>query len=158
MGQGSFAVVKLKLFRGIQVAVKELQPRTLLADVKKEAYILAQLSHLDFGKATPIENDRKCRLSDSEKAEYAKKYPHIAPEVVSGLTSWTVSSDIYSAGRIMQYVLDQQCFDEIPTAKTEILQEVITKCQCMQYTERPSAKSILESFQKLTNLTNLCSL
>lgn len=246
MGQGSFAVVKLKLFRGIQVAVKELQPRTLLADVKKEAYILAQLSHpflpflfgictvtepyriviqfhgigdsmmsltlhkaimtkkisdsnawlginiqlmqaisylhddvkilhndiissnilltnsstekkvnfiqivlIDFGKATPIENDRKCRLSDSEKAEYAKKYPHIAPEVVSGLTSWTVSSDIYSAGRIMQYVLDQQCFDEIPTGKTEILQEVITKCQCMQYTERPSAKSILESFQKL---------
>lgn len=45
LGQGSFAVVKLKLFRGIQVAVKELQPRTLLADVKKEAYILAQLSH-----------------------------------------------------------------------------------------------------------------
>ena len=45
LGQGSFAVVKLKLFRGIQVAVKELQPRTLLADVKKEAYTLAQLSH-----------------------------------------------------------------------------------------------------------------
>ena len=44
LGQGSFAVVKLKLFRGIQV-VKELQPRTLLADVKKEAYTLAQLSH-----------------------------------------------------------------------------------------------------------------
>ena len=35
LGQGSFAVVKLKLFRGIQVAVKELQPRTLLADVKR---------------------------------------------------------------------------------------------------------------------------
>ena len=32
LGQGSFAVVKLKLFRGIPVAVKELQPRTLLAD------------------------------------------------------------------------------------------------------------------------------
>ena len=33
--QGSFAVIKLKLFRGIQVAVKELQPRTLLADVTR---------------------------------------------------------------------------------------------------------------------------
>ena len=45
LGQGSFAVVKLKLFRGIPVAVKGVQPRTLLADVKKEAYTLAQLSH-----------------------------------------------------------------------------------------------------------------
>lgn len=43
--QGSFTVVKMKLFRGIKVADKELQPRTVLSDVRKEAYTLAKLCH-----------------------------------------------------------------------------------------------------------------
>ena len=45
LGQGSFGVVKMKLFRGIKVAVKELQPRTVLSDVRKEAHTLATLCH-----------------------------------------------------------------------------------------------------------------
>lgn len=76
---------------------------------KKVKFI--QIFLIDFGKAAPIETDRKCHLADSEKAEYAKKYPHIAPEVVNGLTSWTISSDMHSAGRIMQRIIDQLCFD-----------------------------------------------
>ena len=32
VGQGSIGVVKLKLFRGIKVAAKELQPLTMLKD------------------------------------------------------------------------------------------------------------------------------
>ena len=45
VGQGSFGIVKMKLFRGIKVAVKELQPRTVLSDVRNEAHTLAKLSH-----------------------------------------------------------------------------------------------------------------
>lgn len=45
VGQGSFGIVKIKLFRGIKVAVKGLQPRTVLSDVRNEAHILAKLSH-----------------------------------------------------------------------------------------------------------------
>ena len=45
IGQGSFGVVKVQLYRGISVAVKEALPRTLLADVRREASILAQFSH-----------------------------------------------------------------------------------------------------------------
>ena len=45
MGQGSFGIVKMKLFRGIKVAVKELQPRTVLSDVRNEAHTIAKLSH-----------------------------------------------------------------------------------------------------------------
>ena len=44
MGHGCFAVVKLQLFRGIKVVVKELLPRTVLADVHHEASILMKLS------------------------------------------------------------------------------------------------------------------
>ena len=41
VGRGSFGVVKLQLFRGMMVAVKELLPHTNLADVLEEARILS---------------------------------------------------------------------------------------------------------------------
>ena len=45
VGQGSFAVVKMKTFRAIEVAVKELQPLTMLMDVKQEVCTLSKLCH-----------------------------------------------------------------------------------------------------------------
>ena len=56
IGSGSFGIVQLKVFRGIDVAVKEFRPNTFLSDVKHEAcrksgfriegsHILAHLSH-----------------------------------------------------------------------------------------------------------------
>ena len=45
LGQGAFCVVQLKLFRGIKVAVKKMQPKTVMSDVRNAACILAQLSH-----------------------------------------------------------------------------------------------------------------
>ena len=45
VGRGSFGVVKMSVYRGVNVAVKEFLPHTLLTDVKNEARILAMLSH-----------------------------------------------------------------------------------------------------------------
>ena len=45
IGRGSFGVVKLKLYRGIYVAVKEVLPRTLLFDVIKEAEMVSHFTH-----------------------------------------------------------------------------------------------------------------
>ena len=45
IGRGSFGVVKLVRYRGIDVAVKELLPHTLLVDVQHEATIMSRLSH-----------------------------------------------------------------------------------------------------------------
>ena len=45
VGQGSFAVVKMKTFRGIIFDVKELQPLTMLKDVKQEVCTLSKLCH-----------------------------------------------------------------------------------------------------------------
>ena len=45
VGRGCFTVVKLQLFRGIKVAVKEVLPRTVLSDVHHEASIIMRLSH-----------------------------------------------------------------------------------------------------------------
>ena len=46
LGRGSFGVVKLQLYRGIHVAVKEFLPRAVKDDVRNEAEILARLCHL----------------------------------------------------------------------------------------------------------------
>ena len=45
VGRGSFRIVRLQVFRGINVAVKEFLPRTLREDVTNEALILASLCH-----------------------------------------------------------------------------------------------------------------
>lgn len=45
LARGCFGIVRLQQYRGMQVAVKEFLPRTLAADVKVEASVLASLSH-----------------------------------------------------------------------------------------------------------------
>ena len=45
IGLGSFSVVSFKTFREIDVAVKELLPRTNVTDVLREVKILSTLSH-----------------------------------------------------------------------------------------------------------------
>ena len=54
-----------------------------------------QIVLIDFGKATSVNNNRKYTLSGAEKAKYTRKYPYIAPD---GLTTQTISSDVYSVG------------------------------------------------------------
>ena len=81
----------------------------LLTDCTTESQLrdnYIQIVLIDFGNATPIQNDRKHNLFDAEKAEYFHKYPHISPEIIEGITTNTPSSDIYSAGHVMQSIVD----------------------------------------------------
>ena len=45
IGRGTFSVVKLQVYRGMQVAVKELLPQAVLNDVCHEAMITMKLCH-----------------------------------------------------------------------------------------------------------------
>ena len=45
LGQGSFSIVKLKIYRGVHVAVKQYRACTQKADVVNEATVLARLCH-----------------------------------------------------------------------------------------------------------------
>ena len=63
-----------------------------------------QIMIIDFGKATTIDNGRFYRLNDLEKAEYTRRYSHIPPEVIEGLSRQTTMSDIYAAGGILRCV------------------------------------------------------
>ena len=73
-----------------------------------------QIVLIDFGKATTIDDGRKYNLSDVEKAEYTIRYPQMAPEVIDGITRQTKWSDMYAAGGVIQRIVDNQCFNQLP--------------------------------------------
>ena len=45
LARGCFGIVCLKFYRGLQVAVKQFLPRSLISDIKNEAMILGSLCH-----------------------------------------------------------------------------------------------------------------
>ena len=66
---------------------------------------------IDFGKATMVDDGKKYHLSDVAKAEYTRRYPQMAPEVIDGVTRQTKWSDMYAAGGVVQRIIDNQFFD-----------------------------------------------
>ena len=65
-----------------------------------------QIVLIDFGKATPVKNSRKYNLSALDQAEYVRKYPQIATEVLDGKTTVTTGSEMYSVGRVILLTLN----------------------------------------------------
>lgn len=45
LGQGSFSIVQLKVYRGMHVAVKQFRAQALKHDVHNEAFLLSSLCH-----------------------------------------------------------------------------------------------------------------
>ena len=45
VGLGSFGILMHHTYRGIHVAIKEMLPKTMLCDIKKEANLMANLCH-----------------------------------------------------------------------------------------------------------------
>ena len=62
---------------------------------------------IDFGKARFVSDPKPAMsLTASQQQEYRKRYPHVAPEIVSGRGRQSVLSDIFSIGKIVVLVLD----------------------------------------------------
>ena len=60
---------------------------------------------IDFGKSTKIDSpEPKKTLSKSEQKIYRQTYPHIAPEIVSGQATASNASNVYSFGRLIEFV------------------------------------------------------
>ena len=246
LGQGSFGIVKLKTFRGMYVAVKELFSRTVLSDVHNEARMLMQVCHpflpylfgvstnqqpyclvmqfhgmatddhetrlfscnineaikrnivtdghkwleicaqlmealrylhdeakllhndvtiknvllanskidklpssihailIDFGKATTVDGGRKYTLTESEKLEYTRRFPHIAPEVIHGLSAQTQWSDVYAAGGVLYHIIDAGVLTRKQAAEVNSL---ASKCRHSELCKRPSAGKALQALK-----------
>ena len=250
IGRGSFSVVKLQIYRGIQVAVKELLPQTMLADVHHEAVVTMKLCHphlpylfgvctvqkpyrlvlhfhgigssavtllneitqkrehvidgkaslllcvqlmeslrylhddigilhndlksnnvlltrplsteplqsdtrclhvvlIDFGKATYITDFKRLKLNGIEMAEYTKKYPHIAPEIIEGERPYSCSSDIFSAGGVVFKLCDHNCFATLSIKQRRGISDLASMCRSVHFYKRPKASKALSDFQKI---------
>ena len=57
-----------------------------------------------FGKACYASEAKLYHLSIEQKEKYKVHHPQVAPEVRNGVLKQSFASDMYSFGRIMQYV------------------------------------------------------
>ena len=112
---------------------------------KQDSFI--QIIIIDFGKATAVKNNRKYHLFDVEKSEYTRRFPHISPEVIDGITTYTKWSDMYSAGRIMQQLIDGEHFEDLSADQRISVNSITRKCMCHDFPTRSTAKQVLVSLQ-----------
>ena len=118
-----------------------------LATVEDMSDAYVQIVLIDFRKATCIDSGKTYRLNDVDKAEYLKRYPYIAPEVIKGISCQSKMSDIYSLGCIFHKICDHgRLEDKTACAK---LNDLTTTCGVTQSYKRSTAKSLIRSIKKL---------
>lgn len=93
---------------------------------------------IDFGKARFITDPKPIMsLTASSQESYKRRYPHIAPEIVAGSGRQSVSSDVFSLGKILLEILNS-----LPTATATSLK--ISKRAILDNPgKRPSIDQIL---------------
>ena len=101
---------------------------------------------IDFGKATSDSQGKHYHLSFSERIQYIKKYPHIAPEVVEGECKQSTYSDMFSVGGIFYKMIDGGCLTHEKHQKLAFLAE---HCRLARYYRRFSAQKALSYVQEL---------
>lgn len=245
VGRGSFGIVKMQLYRGIAVAVKEFLPHTVAKDVMHEASILASLCHpylpllfgvclmpkayhrivmqfhaydissykavtveerlkqdkkfsdeinwlilcsnlleavaylhnekdilhndikvnnilitgsvashhivlIDFGKATYIRDAKRYSLSEFERREHIRKFPHIAPEIIKGETKQSVQGDMFAIGLVVSKMINSSNCG-LPRSSQNKLRVFAESCQSVNYATRPKSMQGLKLIQDIFN-------
>lgn len=97
---------------------------------------------IDFGKSLKVPTTIKYNLTDSEKKQYWTQHKHIAPDLIDGVSTPSVSSDIYSFGRIFKNLIVYTKF-EVAMFEENII--CLIK-NCLKYNdfERPAAAKAIE--------------
>ena len=91
---------------------------------------------IDFGKCQYIDDGMFYNLTQHEQVKYSKRYTHIAPDLISGKTKPTPSTDVYSYGRIMKHIM---CYGGIDIKKwSRKLLDICKQCLQPNSTSRPS--------------------
>lgn len=98
VGRGSFGRVKVQLYRGIPVAVKQFLPRTVVQDVVNEAEILLQLSHPNLPYFFGVCVTKKPYL-------IVTQFEGIQGDIIGSGKAWTVHQELLK-GDLQLYDLD----------------------------------------------------
>lgn len=96
---------------------------------------------IDFGKARFVSQPKQVMsLHENKQEKYRKRYPHIAPEIVSGKARQSVFSNIFSFWKMALAVLDL-----LPTATAQSIKAAKRACSELS-AERPTRKELSASF------------
>ena len=87
VGRGSFGRVKVQLYHGTPVAVKQFLPRTVVKDVVNEVEILLQLSHPNLPYFFGVCVTKKPHL-------FVTQFEGIQGDVVGSGKAWTVHQEL----------------------------------------------------------------
>ena len=97
----------------------------------------------DFGKATHVTRGRQYNLSEQEKVQYLKQFPHFSPEVVYGNEKQTAMSDMYAVGVLFNKMLHHGCFESFTESDRSLFQ-LIEQCKSADIIQRLTAKQCIE--------------
>ena len=138
--------LRLRILKEICGRLKHVHIRQVLHnDLKSNNIVLDKRSELqcnpviiDFGKARFIADPKPLMcLTESSQETYRKRYPYIAPEIVTGSGRQTILSDIYSLGKIALNVLDL-----LPTA-TAVSLKLAKRASLSKPEKRPSIEELI---------------
>lgn len=96
-----------------------------------------QIVLVDFGKAIHMKNAKRYSLSEYERREYIRKFPHIAPEIIEGETKQSVKGDMFAVGLVLYKLIDSNCFKRLPQASRNKLKQFAESCRSVNYSNRP---------------------
>lgn len=99
---------------------------------------------IDYGKACGVKEGKYYKLSECEKEQYARRYSHIAPDVRDGIFRQSVSSDIYSLGRIIQVIIKNS------TLNNGAIEQLSVGCMQYHMHFRPNMTDINETMKRCT--------
>lgn len=98
---------------------------------------------IDFGKACNISNGKSYKLSRSQKEQYWKDHPHIAPDLRDGVCKQSTSSDVFALGRVIKLV---NC---VPQLQKEDLAKLSDKCMHYYMHSRPEICTIIQCIDQM---------
>ena len=121
-------------------------PSTSRADLPDFQY---QILLIDFGQATTICQKWCLQLTQDERAVYKRRYPHIAAEVIDGITSYSAKSDMFSVGRVLQKVVAEKHYFNLPDEVQEQLTNLHERCISLDYDKFPEAEQLLKEIRDM---------
>ena len=65
---------------------------------------MVQIVIVDFGKCAKIENRRRFKLSETEKAEYMRMYTYMAQDLIEGIANESPQTDIIYTVQVVNIV------------------------------------------------------
>ena len=105
---------------------------------------------IDYGKATEKSLGKLYKLSDTEKLLYRTHHLHLAPEIIDGVVKQSTTSDVYSVGKVFQFICDKH--EDVSEEEKHFickLKSLAEQCTSHKNFSRPPAFLLLETLKDL---------